>query len=95
MEEEKQRKAKYFLANYQPDKIIDIPEKSELEKQIQEAIKLKDFDMAEYYNRQLSTLIKKAQVQKALDCSEYLEEKRVFEYSLFIFYIEENYEKEI
>lgn len=33
--------------------------------------------MAELYNRKLSTLIKKAQVKKALDCSEYLEEKRV------------------
>lgn len=65
------------MANYQPDKLIEIPEKEELEKQIEEAIKLKDFDMAELYNRKLSTLIKKAQVKKALDCSEYLEEKRV------------------
>lgn len=78
LEEEKQRKEKHFLANYEPGKIIDIPEKEELEKQIEEAIKLKDFDMAEIYNKKLSTLIKKAQIKKALDCSEYLEEKRVF-----------------
>lgn len=75
-ETDKLRKEKYFLSNYNLNDNNKTDEQIEIEKKIAKLVKNGKFDEAELLNKQLSTLIMKENVKKALECSEYMEKRR-------------------